>query len=246
MMCLIMKAVIESFGIPYNTLSGILNTFDGCIAGSSALYGYLSQIETPSWTPNDMDVWIKVTGLTRQKCRTDHLDWTDDHDIITEKMSIKRVLRTIMQRHGFEEKRVGTFSDEEIKKYDRKDKAAAKQLNELYRKRVDAYLEETKANEGVICAILYFTKNDKKIQFILTSDIPREDLLTAFDLSVCRVAWDPEHEFATSVPQALQDANNKRADCIYQSDDVFSERTRERLKKYQDRGFKIYVPLKIE
>lgn len=238
-----MRAVIESFGIPYNTLAGILSTFDGCIAGSSALYGYLSQTETLSWTPNDLDVWIKITGLTREKCRVDKTDWNEDHEVITEKLSIKRVLRTIMKRHGFQEDRVGSYNDDEFEKLQKNDKVTRMQVRELNKKRIDAYLHEVNAATEVISSILYFSKDGKKIQFILTSDISRQELLTYFDMSVCAVAWDPDNEYATSIPQALQDAKNKRADCIYRFSEELSDRQKERLKKYQDRGFKIYVPL---
>lgn len=235
-----MKSVIESFGIPYNSLTGLLTTFDGCIAGSSALYGYLSETETPSWQPNDMDIWIKVPGLSTEHCRKGFPNEPEVHELLLHSMSMKRVLRAFMKRFDYQSVTLGLSIDrlEEGKKKG----MSRSQIHEAYQKEVSAYLQEKNAAEQIIHSILYFSKDDKKVQIILTSDITRDELLENFDMSVCGIAWDPETGYATSLPQALYDAKHKRTDYKRSLEHV-TERTNERIKKYRERGFKIYVPL---
>lgn len=236
-----MQSVIESFGIPYNSLSGLLSTFDGCIAGSSALYGYLYETENPSWKPNDMDIWIKVPGLTKEQCRDGARDVRGViPEEVLEAMSIKRVVKSFMARNGYKKEELCLGCDEmdELKKKG----LTITDIRAMRQKRIDDYIEKKNEDDQLIFNIMFFVKDNKKIQIILTSDVPRTELLDRFDMSVCAIAWDPITEFSTSLPQALYDAKHKRTD-YKRSTQPLSLRGEKRVQKYKERGFKIYVPL---
>ncbi len=92
-----------------------------------------------------------------------------------------------------------------------------------------------------IIEICNFKKDDSfKIQIMFIQDLSVFAILEKFDLSICKIAWDPEYEFITYSKYVLQDIKSKRAH--YDNDNNNQNKTN-RINKYKERGFKIYVEI---
>ncbi len=227
-----MEALFKKFDVPYHAITGLLQVFDGCIAGSSVLHSYLSQTEELSWQPNDIDIWIPIPSLTKSKVRNgldskpygiDYMLVHDDINLMKNVISMKNVIDNLFERYNFI-------------------------LSELNGR--NNYMDYKAFSKGVIYSISYYEKNGKMIQVIYTSDIPRKELLENFDMTICRIAWDPQTQFTTPSPSVFEDIKHKRA--IFAEKLVklrsgkmegFSEKQMKRINKYLERGFQICLPV---
>lgn len=221
-----MEALFKKFDIPYHAITGLLQIFDGCIAGSSVLHSYLSQTEELSWEPNDIDIWIPIPSLTKSKVRNglDSKAYGVDYTLVNYDIkSMKHVIDNLFERYNFI-------------------------LSELNGR--NNYMDYKACSKGIIYSISYYEKNGKMIQVIYTSDIPRKELLENFDMTICRISWDPQTQFTTPSPTVFEDIKNKRA--VFAEKLVklrsgkmegFSEKQMKRINKYLDRGFQICLPV---
>ncbi len=239
-----MEALFKNFDIPYHAITGLLQVFDGCIAGSSVLHSYLSQTEELSWEPNDIDIWIPIPGLTKLQCKDRLHDYNDeDRVMIRNLQSMKHVIDNVLDRYGFKIAGVNDYTDDEVL-------LSREELKCIQRVSIRDYTYFKESLNEIIYNIRYYRKNNKMIQVIFTSDIPRKEVLENFDMTICRIAWDPQTQFTTPSPSVFEDIKHKRA--IFAEKLVklrsgkmegFSEKQMKRINKYLERGFQICLPV---
>lgn len=211
------------------SLSTFLKMTHGFIAGSAALHAYLDErfaergpeCELLDWTPGDMDIWIPVPSMTKEKileARDIHergeLDPTRTPAIFT----LTDFAVHFMKDHGWE-----------------------RTIDHEFHKHYMAFRDSC----PYIMRIFHFTseKCKQRIQIIFTADVPPATILDTFDLSGCKVAWNPTGRFNLTPPEIL-DQLAKEPSVMYiktPSVKLDDERTRQRIAKYQRRGFTIYI-----
>lgn len=210
----IMQKVITNLDIPYEHFVSFLRTTNGVVAGSAALWASMEdEGNSPTWQPNDVDIWIPVPCLTKTLNTSLH----DKYDpILTKSSGIREVARIFFERFGYHD-------------------IQQKEGQEARKRWQETYMSDKQMSD-IIHRITYLEKGDKKIQIILTCDVPVQSILNDFDLSVCKVAWTSEQEY-------VQDAYGKfRTDqVIIKKGVVLTNRLLGRIQKYMERGFKVVI-----
>jgi hypothetical protein len=82
--------------------------------------------------------------------------------------------------------------------------------------------------------VMFFTKDDCKVQVILTNDISTSTLLDSFDISVCAVAWDLVKQQFCMDDDVSDDVANG---VMHLRNTVNKHTVAERVAKYTGRGF---------
>jgi len=230
-----MESIVHSFGMSHDALATFLKAHNGFIAGSAALAAYMKDADvhvTAEWAPNDIDIWIAVPDLMKEdvcKMREDSNYYERSTGTLNVE-SIRTSVKAFFAEQGFEDVMIVPGA-----KNIRKGMItwAVKDQNE--------YIED-KARATIIHRILYFKKNDRTVQVILTADVSVGDVLDTFDMSVCKVAWDPEHAYGISAREALKDVGDMRVDYLCAMDDTPATiRQSKRMDKYIARGFKMHM-----
>lgn len=210
-----------SFKFCEESLFAFLNITKGFIAGSAALHAFLDETYDESWTPGDMDIWIPVPGMTKDKIlqareihASGYLDPTRTPAIFT----LTDMAVHFMKDHGW--KRTHDYE---------------------FTKHYMAFRDSC----PYILRIFCFTseKSKQRIQIIFTADVPPATILDTFDLSGCKVAWNPTEKFNLTPPAVLKQLAADPS-ALYITDPAIKiddKRTRERIAKYQRRGFTIYI-----
>lgn len=215
-----MQKLIETLDIPYPNFVGFLQTMNGFVAGSAALCTYMEDGNTdspPTWQPNDVDIWIPVPKLSlafNQSLRKNDLVYDN---IIHTSNSIRSVIRLFFERYGYHDIQIDN--------------------NLSYKERKEKWENEYKVDRLLsvfIHRVIYLYKGDKKIQVILTADIPLMDVLDDFDFSVCKIAWKPDDVYVHGVGFTQNEARLKKGT-------VLTNRLVQRMQKYIQRGFKVVI-----
>lgn len=241
-----MQHVIEEFGFDFVDFRTFLVLMKGHVAGSAALYAFLSRFErnpfgaTPCMgteitrTPNDIDVWIPVPSLNKGDCQAiRNGDFEDGRfDLLKVSACIRSLVRGFMNAQGFEEKRVNITVDE-----DDLNGMTMKQRRAEVARRQATYLNDTRMSD-LIHRIMYFEKDGDAVQVMLTCDEPIMSVLNDFDLSICKIAWDPVGDFIAT-HEVLTDIHDRRAVMSMPDDEPLSARAIDRIKKYNARGFRV-------
>lgn len=228
-------------------LNSLLISTRGLVAGSSALYEYLcQQKERPTWKPNDVDIWIPLTGLTLEALKKGKAHNSIPTPQYREFCLLRDYCTLFLEKHGFQKKEVGRGSGSKSSQVP-----------------MDVYLDHLESSQH-IHNIKYFTKKvtsvcehcqvpstqEIQVQLIFTNDfrlVPniselnqREAVqaeennvlgfLRDFDFTICSIGYDQTYAPYVGSPE---DVRNK----VLRLNDKFTTVKKERLAKYQKRGF---------
>jgi hypothetical protein len=212
----------DAFGFCPESLGAFLKLMNGFIAGSAPLHAYLG-LDAFDWMPNDLDIWIPVPGVTKELI----LDGREHHskyniESLTRTPAINAILdiaKLFMEKHGWK--------------------------RDYHTVGLEDYLAFRDSNPEIL-RIYPFFKNKHKIQVIFTADVAPAAILDTFDLSGCKVAWSPALGFDLT-PSDVREQLEKDGKVLYLApgkSSVIPARTRERIQKYQARGFTVMGDLK--
>lgn len=209
------------------------------VAGSAALHSYLySNQKWPSWSPNDIDIWIPIKGMTPLLSGI----YINRNDLRSSNM-----LELILE-------------DPIIKDFKQKKNAIEKFFirntnHYYYGQHISGNLHRHVMKttnypiNHIISVTTYNIEGIKyKIQLIYVTEMPKNDIVNTFDIDCLKVSYDLTTEQYV-LNKNIKELIDRKEMFLNESDicvHTTTERFDGRVKKYMERGFKTNIFGKTE
>ncbi len=206
-----MDSTLSSFHLNIHSFSELLKATNGVVAGSAALSAFVA--ETPyKFDPNDLDIWVHSDFFPPLSDGLMELV-PPDHPAMAVRHGFQYLFRYFLGQHGYAEVDRPMQSDAEYTS------------NPIF---------------AIIRCIQRFQHPSGRCIQVMHCKVPVDDILDTFDLSAALTWWVPcLHPHHPDGFLYTKDAAATLHGLMYCLREATTDREKQRIQKYVDRGFRL-------
>jgi hypothetical protein len=203
-----MQSLLASFHLEIRPFSELLNATGAIVAGSAALAALVAG--TPyTFTPNDLDIWVH-SDFFQSNAIMKHVAFAQPTAVELVRRGHMYIFSYFLRQHGYVEVERPVQSDVEYTS------------NPVF---------------AILRCIQRFQHPSGRVIQVIHCKVPVEEILDTFDLSVAATWWVPSVHPSNEGFLHTLDPESTAAGVMYSLRKFATDREKERIQKYEARGF---------